>query len=119
MKVGIDIVCLDEITKKENLERFLNKYFSESEQQYIKIKQKKEQTIAGMFAAKEAFLKALEIGIGTIKLSDVEILHKENGAPYINKNNIICKTLLDFGFTSVEISISHANNYATAICNLY
>jgi len=118
MKVGIDIVEIGQIPTGPSLDKFLNKYFSSKEIEYIKTKCKKEQTIAGIFAAKEAFLKALEIGIGAIKLSSVEVLHKTSGAPYINLTEEILNYLKPLKLTNIEISISHAKDYAVAICNI-
>lgn len=118
MKVGIDIVEISQVLKLKNLERFLDKYFALDEISYIRTKYKKEQTIAGIFAAKEAFLKALELGIGTIPLSEVVIAHKENNAPYLKITARVKEELVKRGFSGADISISHGGNYSVAICNL-
>lgn len=116
MKCGIDILEISSLPQNEKLEKFLIKYFNAEEIAYINTKAKKEQSIAGIFCAKEAFLKALEIGIGKIKLSDIIILHKENGAPFIKPTKNIVNLLNSLNFTKTEISISHAGNFATSIC---
>lgn len=118
MNVGIDIVQISQVKRIKNLERFLEKYFSYDEISYICKKAKKEQTIAGIFAGKEAFLKALEIGIGVIPLKEVVIAHKENNSPYLLMNKTITSTLAKYGYTGADISISHGGNYSIAICNL-
>ena len=119
MNVGIDIVEISQVLKIKNLERFLEKYFNIEEICYIRKKAKKEQTIAGIFAGKEAFLKALELGIGTIPLKEVVISHKENHAPYLKLNETIKSTLKKYGYKKADISISHGGNYSIAICNLH
>lgn len=119
MKVGIDIIEISEIPTGERQNSFLEKFFSEKEIEYINTKAKKEQTIAGIFASKEAFLKALELGIGKIMLKTVEVLHKPNGAPYINKNKEIEEVLNMYGFKDISLSISHSVSSAVAICNIY
>lgn len=118
MKVGIDIVEIGQVNRIKNLEHFLDKYFALEEISYIKTKTKKEQTIAGIFAAKEAFLKALEIGIGVIPLCEVVIAHKENNSPYLKITQSVKNQLEKYGFNNVDISISHGGNYSVAICNL-
>lgn len=118
MKVGIDIVEISQVNKIKNLEHFLDKYFNYEEIAYIRKKVKKEQTIAGIYAAKEAFLKALEIGIGKIPLNKVIVSHKENSSPYIVMNEEVTNILREYGFTSADISISHGGDYSIAICNL-
>lgn len=120
MNVGIDIVEIAQVKQVSNLERFLDKYYSIEEIKYIRHKSvRKEQTIAGIFAAKEAFLKALEIGIGSeISLKDVVVEHKENNAPYILLNEPVLKLLKKYNYSNIDISISHGGEYSIAICNL-
>ena len=117
MRVGIDIVEISQVSRIKNLERFLERFFAYEEIKYIRTKTKKEQTIAGIFAAKEAFLKALEVGIGKIPLKSVVIAHKENSSPYLIMNNEVVGLLNSFGFESVDISISHGGSYSVAICS--
>ncbi|MEG1520341.1 MAG: holo-ACP synthase, partial [Clostridia bacterium] len=85
MKIGCDI---SKIERFENIkDAFLNRYFTKSEIQYFNSKagKQKTQTIAGIFCAKEAFLKACGVGMGNgISLQDIEITHDENGKPLIN-----------------------------------
>jgi len=118
MRVGIDIVEISQVAKIKNLERFLDRFFALEELRYIRTKAKKEQTIAGIFAGKEAFLKALEIGIGKIPLKKVIIAHKENCAPYLVMNDEVIAALNRAGFSSADISISHGGNYSIAMCSL-
>jgi holo-[acyl-carrier protein] synthase len=85
-------------------EAFVKKVFSAREREYIDGKGQKAQTAAGMFGAKEAFLKALGTGIGPVPLCEVEILHDENGAP-----------LIEYGKNmKIHVSISHMGDIAVA-----
>ena len=101
-KIGTDIVKISRIEKSIKSPSFLNKVFSEEERAYCK----KAENFAGLFAAKEAYLKAVETGI-KLPLSDVEILHNENGKPYIN------------GVQNCDLSISHDGDYAVATVILW
>ena len=47
----------------------------------------RSETVAGNFAAKEAFSKALGTGISGFALKDVEVLRDEHGKPYIELEN--------------------------------
>ena len=83
MKNGVDIV---KISRFENhlSDGFLKKYFSTHEAEYINSKPNKAETLAGIFAAKEAFLKALGMGIGRgVDLVEISILHDAQGAPFV------------------------------------
>ncbi|MDD4210771.1 MAG: holo-ACP synthase [Clostridia bacterium] len=118
MRVGIDSVLVKRFAKMKNFESFLTKYFSEYEISYVMGKNvTKFETIAGIFAAKEAFLKALKIGIGAgISLKLIEVNHNNNGAPYINLDNGLADKLIDHKIEEISISITHTKKTATAIC---
>ena len=117
MQVGIDIVEVDRLRDIERDEKKLVKLFTNNEISYFNSFVNKTEHIAGFFCAKEAFSKALKSGFGE-KLNplDIEILHEKSGAPFLNiikkeiKNELLNKT--------IEISISHTNNTATAICSI-
>lgn len=119
MKVGIDIVEISQVQRLKDLERFLTRFYNIEEIKYISSKKiKREQTIAGIYAAKEAFLKSLEIGIGTIALKNVIIGHKQNNAPYLVITPEVKNLLAKYSFSKADISISHGGSYSVAICQL-
>ena len=110
MKTGIDIQDVARIKKLS--EDKLRRIFSVLELEYIESKNRAAQTIAGMYAAKEAYFKAIGTGITHNKLREVEILHDDFGAPYIMNNE------QGKGQRSVSISISHTKDTAVAVCIL-
>ena len=70
-----------------------------------------------MFCAKESLLKALGIGIKNgIQLNEIEVNHDENGKPYYNLSENAKKILNDFDISEIDLSISHTDSIATAIC---
>lgn len=109
---GIDIVKIDRFDKIKHKSDFLNKYFCENEISYIESKNFNSDTIAGIFAAKEAFLKALKKGIDYCPLNDIEIAHN-NGVPFIVFHN---NSSVDIN--NMSLSISHDGNYAIAIVSI-
>lgn len=112
MSNGIDIVYIKRFEKLINNKNFLNKCFTNNEIQYINSKNiHKLETIAGIYASKEAFLKSIKKGINDYSVKDIEILHNENSDPYIILHNEIKK---DIEYNSVSLSISHDNDYAIA-----
>ena len=115
--IGCDITKIERFEKYTNDEKFLNKYFSKNEQEYILKKQNKAQTLAGLYACKEAVLKAFQIGIGNgIALVDVEISHNEFSAPVVVLNEKLKALLEKIKKQIVSISISHDDDYAFAVC---
>ena len=106
-KTGIDIIEIERIESAENNHpNFLKRVFSKSEIEYLKECSFKAETMAGMYAAKEAYSKFLGTGFRGFGLSDVEIMHKENGKPYI----------VFMGRKSyADLSISHSRENAVAV----
>ena len=118
MLVGIDVLDVVRMEKFVQNEHFLEKYFTPYEIEYVTKNNRQTLSLAGIFSAKEAFLKALGIGIGGgINLNDIEVRHEESGKPYLqvisSKGQIMLKTM---NVTDIQISISHSDEMATAIC---
>ena len=109
--IGVDLVKVDRFEKNKSNNTFMNNIFNEKELEYIKKKNYNNQTIAGLFAAKEAFLKAIKKGINDYSLKDVEIFHNDDGAPLINLHNELDKL---YGNKIISLSISHDGEYAVA-----
>lgn len=119
MQVGIDILEISRFTEIEKSETKLKKMFTENEISYFFKYTEKLSHIAGTFCAKEAFVKALKTGFcKEVSSLDVEILRDEKGAPYINTELEKVKNLLGED-KKVDISISHSDTMATAICIIY
>lgn len=107
---GIDIVKIDRFNSLKDNDSFMNSIFNEKEIEYINLHNNNTSTIAGMFAAKEAFLKAHKKGINNYSLKDIEISHDDNNAPFIISNI--------FDTNNVSLSISHDGEYAIAFVSI-
>ena len=103
--LGIDI---EENSRFENKsQEFLNRIFTKNELDYSKKSKKYSQHLCARFCAKEAAIKALyTLGIEDVYLSDIEILNKPNGVPYI----IIRK----YPNLKIKVSLSHAKTHSVA-----
>ena len=121
--VGVDIVEIGRIANTKNKESLINKILTANEKHYLQAKSQKvnnqfseyDCSLAGFWAAKEAVLKALEIGI-VADLKQVEILHKANGAPYVKLHEQMCKTYNISQTCNINISISHDGGTAICVC---
>lgn len=118
IRVGTDIVEIDRIKKSAQRQSFVERVYSPQEREMFEEKSFPYPSMAGNWAAKEAFSKALGTGVRDFKLSEVEVLRDEMGAPYIklsgNAEKIAKKMGLEF-----SVSISHCENYATAVVISY
>lgn len=116
--IGCDVVQISRFDKFVNNENFLKKYFTKNEIEYINSKHNPVQTLAGLYACKEAILKALKIGIGGIRLSCLEILHNDNGAPVLSYTPELNYWLSKYNCSKIDVSISHDGEYSFAVCQI-
>ena len=107
--IGIDLCEIARMQTLLDEGRSLRRMFTEEEQAYIAGKgASAAQTMAGMFAAKEAVLKALGTGM-TIPMTDIVISHTELGQPVAT----LTGKAAAFGGT-VLVSITHEAGMAAA-----
>ncbi len=113
MSLGVDIVEIERIKKNVENKKFLDLIYTKNEIKYYNNSGKRLETLAGLFAAKEAVLKVLNIEEKGLKVCDIEVLHTKTNAPFININNLRLKNEMEkIGITNIEISISHSEKYA-------
>lgn len=112
MNIGIDMIEISRFIDIENNKDMMNDIFTKNEQKYITSKNNNAETISGIYAAKEALLKAIKKDINKYKLNDIEINHDKNNAPYITLYNDI---LNDYKDSKFEVSISHDIDYVVAV----
>lgn len=105
--IGLDLIELHRIEKLiERQNRFPNRILTKRE--LVKYEQmankRKVEFLAGRFAVKEAYAKAIGTGIGKhLSFHDIEIEVDENGKPFIHSKDMRC-----------HVSITHTNEYAAA-----
>ena len=113
--VGVDLCEIARMEKHAADERFLRRFFSEEERDYIGRKGAGAvQALAGIFAAKEALTKALGCGIVSGALADICVLHDEKGAPYYDLRGEYLRLAGEKGVARIHLSISHDGGIAAA-----
>jgi holo-[acyl-carrier protein] synthase len=103
--IGIDMVLIDkftDLTYSKN-QKFYSKIFTDQEIKYCQKFKDPYPHFAGLFALKEATVKAVK---KNIFVTDVEIVHGENNEP-----KILCSKN-DLNFTS---SLSHEDKFAIGV----
>lgn len=116
--LGNDIIEISRIASaiRRYDSRFLNRVFTEKEQQYCSQHSQPERHYAGRFAAKEAIVKALGTGLKKgVSWLDIEIVNNEEGKPCVTLSPFLEKR---FPGAKVHLSISHCKEYATAVAIL-
>ncbi len=127
IKSGIDIIQISRVAEKINKNSgFLDIILTEQEKKYCNSKvctisddAKKYQSVAGIYAVKEAFFKAIGCGIKSLSdLKNVEVKHFKTGQPHLEILNKKFLSDIDKELISTSISISHDGDMAVAICTL-
>lgn len=114
---GIDLVDFPRI---ENLidrhrERFLDRVFTEREQNDATVIKNRVEKLAGRFAAKEAVLKLLGTGWrGKIAWTDIEIVNNPLGQPIVEITGEVKNIAQQAGIEQITLSITHTANFAIA-----
>jgi holo-[acyl-carrier protein] synthase len=119
--IGIDIIEVARIQSSYERfgERFLNRILHPGEISYCLSYKAPAPFLAVRFAAKEAISKAFGTGIGAqLGWQNMEIGRKESGEPFVILHNEGQKLLAARGGQRILISLSHTQNYATAMAVL-
>ena len=116
--IGVDIIQNSRIKKAIKNKSFVSRIFSKSEITNSKKKNNKTNYFAKRFAAKEAFIKSIGIGIRKgINFKDIYVVNDKFGKPNIkfsNKvNNLIVKKLKTRN-SDIFLSLSDEKNYSIA-----
>ena len=114
MRLGTDIIEIERIKKAiDRSERFRQRVYTEREIAYCESKLTGSyQSYAGIYAAKEAFLKALGTGLRYGSWHDIEVSHDEFGAPFLSITGAFKTIMQERMYTESIVSISHCQSYA-------
>lgn len=111
--IGVDACEIGRIEEQLQKGRFLERYFTAEEAAYVHSKGAcAAQSLAALFAAKEAALKALGTGIAGIPLQAIGISHTPSGQPYYVFSG---KALEALGSGRMHLSLTHEANLAIAM----
>ncbi|MGV4413945.1 holo-ACP synthase [Chryseobacterium sp. T1] len=114
MVIGTDIIKISRIKKlidRENGNAL--DFFLTPDERAMK---KSTYSIAGIFAAKEALLKAFGVGFsrGLGRLLEIEVKHDRYGKPFIITSGIVKDIQDNKEIRNIELSISHDGDYCVA-----
>lgn len=116
--IGIDLVEVGRIEAILNRrgEGFLRRIYTGGEIEYCSRKARPAVHYAARFAVKEAFLKAVGLGMGgTIRFSDIGTAHDGSGKPVLAPAGGAEAFLALHRIRSVHLTISHTATHATAV----
>jgi holo-[acyl-carrier protein] synthase len=117
LSIGIDIAEVYRIRETiARTPRFMERVFTADERVYCDAKGvAAAESYAARFAAKEAFLKALQTGWrGKITWHDIEIISSADGVPSLKITGEAQRILAERGADRLHLSISHTSEHAIA-----
>ena len=119
LSTGVDIIELWRIERSVTAKhgpRFLRRVYTPAELAYCEGRKGKKriESLAGRWAAKEATLKALGVGLYAASLGDVEVVRERSGKPGIRLHGRAAKIAAAKGLTGFALTISHSRDYAIA-----
>lgn len=111
---GFDLVEIDRIRKAMQRPRFCRRVLGEEEYRQLSLRGLPCQSVAASFCAKEAFGKALGTGVSGFALSEVQLLRKENGCPYLSLSGEALRMAQERNVV-FSVSVTHTRLYAAAV----
>ena len=114
--IGTDIVDVHRLSRSIRRQAaFVEDVFSADERAFCEAQRRPEQHYAARFAAKEAFLKALGLGVFSgVELRDIEVVRGPGGAPRMRLGPTAAEALAQAGGGNPLVSVSHERDMALA-----
>jgi phosphopantetheine--protein transferase-like protein len=115
--IGTDIVAVARIARLVDArgDAFVRRWFTPSEIAYCAGKAEPARHLAARFAAKEAVLKAVPVvWEGPLPWRSVEIVSDGRSAPRVHLSGAVAAAARRSGVTTIALSMSHCDEYATA-----
>ncbi|MFZ2087862.1 MAG: holo-ACP synthase [Desulfobaccales bacterium] len=118
--IGVDLVRVDRLARVVDTygERFLKRVFTDREIAYCQTRARQGiYQFAQRFAAKEAFSKALGVGLrqGGIRWREVEVLPDPRGKPEIQVTGRAAALCQEHGIKGMHLSLTDEANHAVAM----
>lgn len=113
--IGTDLVDVDRF--RRSLVRtpgLRNRLFRPNEQVYAERAVNSAARFAVRFAAKEATLKALGLGLGSVALYDIEVVREPSGRPTLCLHGAAALKATEAGVSRWVLTLSHTDRVAQA-----
>lgn len=114
---GVDLCSVERMERAAEKETFCRRVFTEEELAYADGRGAgRIRSLAAMFAAKEAFAKALGTGVRDLALTEIAVRHTSLGAPYYLITGQARQRMEERGICRLQLSLSHEDGMAIAFC---
>jgi holo-[acyl-carrier protein] synthase len=118
VRLGIDLLAVDELDRLVRRTWFTRYVFAETELADASTLSgsKRREFLAGRFAAKEAVLKVLGVGLFEgVAPRDIAVTRMPSGAPHVTLRHSAARAAQCAEITHVTVSITHKRGLAAVI----
>ncbi len=115
--IGVDLARVERFRRfvQQGKSGIIDRIFTAQEKAYAMGKRDPAPYLAVRFAAKEAFLKALGLGLRQgLSWQDMEVVRDELGCPSLRLTGRALEIFTERGLQSVHLSYSHDGDYGVA-----
>ena len=116
VSVGVDVVDIDRMRRiVDRQPRFVDRVFTPAERAYSERAVDSAERFAARFAAKEAGLKALGVGLGGADFVDLAVEKRASGEPVLIVSGRAAERAEALGIGSWLLTLSHSDSVACAV----
>ncbi|MDP1820339.1 MAG: holo-ACP synthase [Acidimicrobiales bacterium] len=114
--IGVDLCEVERMrTALERTPTLRGRVFTDAEQHYCDRRSDPTERYAARFAAKEAVLKAMGLGVGACKWREIEVINAPSGAPSVLLHGGARQLADERGIASWRLTMTHTHRTAEAI----
>jgi holo-[acyl-carrier protein] synthase len=114
--LGIDLVDVARFARAlARRPKLAERLFTVAERTYAGTFSNPAPSLAARFAAKEAVMKALGVGLGAFAFGDVEVQREPSGAPRVVLSGAAARLASERQVSSWMLSLTHTSNMAAAV----
>ena len=114
--IGTDLVELDRFRLAlRRTPRLPERVFSEAERAYAARRRDATERLAVRFAAKEAVMKAMGVGLWKFPLRDIEVVKAPSGQPAVRLHGRAAELAAERGVTGWRLTLTHTSRVAQAV----
>jgi holo-[acyl-carrier protein] synthase len=114
--VGLDLVEIERFAKAlARHPRMGERLFTEAERGYAGEFANPAPALAARFAAKEAVMKAMGVGLGAFSFMEAEVRRHESGQPFLALHGKAAELASRLGVESWLVTLTHSETTAAAV----
>ncbi len=116
VSIGVDVVEIERIRRiTASRAGFVERVFTDDEIRYAELARDPGERFAARFAAKEATMKALGVGLGGVDFRDMAVAKAPSGAPSLVVGGRASERADQLGIERWLITLSHSDAVAIAV----